>query len=102
MIVIITWLLLQELSAPKVTLLQLPPFLDMSFVEYGIVKGKLEWESDKKPLNPMRKTEEENRETNENILAHIGKTINHKRLCCWWKTSQSNDKRLRGKTRQKD
>ena len=33
------------------------------------LNGNLKWEPDKKPSNPMRETEEENRETNENILA---------------------------------
>ena len=51
----------------EVTLLQLPLFLDTSSVERGIVEGK--WESGKKPPNLMRETEEENRETSENILA---------------------------------
>ena len=33
------------------------------------LNGNLEWESGKKPWNPMRETEEENREISENILA---------------------------------
>ena len=51
----------------EVTLIQLPPSLDASFVERGIVEGK--WEPSKKPPNPMRETGEENQETSENILA---------------------------------
>ena len=51
----------------KVTLLQLPPFLDASSVKRGIIKEK--WKPSKKPPNPMRETEEENRETTKNILA---------------------------------
>ena len=48
-------------------LLQLPPSLDVSSAERRIVEKK--WERGEKPSNPMKKTEEENRETNENILA---------------------------------
>ena len=51
----------------EVTLLQLPSSLDASSVEHGIVKEK--WEPGKKLANPMRKTEKENQETTENILA---------------------------------
>ena len=51
----------------KVTLLQLPPSSDASSVEREIVKRK--WKPSKKPSKPIRETEEENRETNENILA---------------------------------
>ena len=48
------------------TLLQLPPFSDSSLGERGIVEKK--WKSGEKPPNPMRKTEEDNRETTKNIL----------------------------------
>ena len=51
----------------EVTLLQLPPSLDASSVEHGIVKE--EWKPGKKPLKPMKETREDNRETTENILA---------------------------------
>ena len=51
----------------KVTLLQLPPPLDASFVERGIVEGKRE-PGEKLP-KPMRETGEENQKTTENILA---------------------------------
>ena len=59
----------RELSALKVTLLQLPPSSDTSSAERGIVEGELEWEPGEKSLNPMRETGEENWETTENILA---------------------------------
>ena len=35
----------------------------------GTLNGNLGWEPGEKPPNPMREIEEENRETNENILA---------------------------------
>ena len=35
----------------------------------GTLNGNLKWESGKTSPNPMKKTEEENRKTNENILA---------------------------------
>ena len=51
----------------EVTLLQLPLSLDANSVEQEIVEGK--WEPGKKPPNPIKKTEKENRKTIENILA---------------------------------
>ena len=56
-----------ETHRSEVMLLQLPPSLDASYVERGIVEEK--WKPSKKPSNPMRETGEENRETIENILA---------------------------------
>ena len=73
MIIVVTWLLLQEFSAPKITLLQLPLSSDASSAECGIVEGK--WEPGEKPPNLMRETKEENQGTNENILAPWGS---------WW------------------
>ena len=35
----------------------------------GTLNGNLEWEPGEKPLNPIKETGEENRETMENILA---------------------------------
>ena len=68
-LVVVTWLLLWELSALKVTLLQLLLSSDASFAERKIVEGELEWELGEKLSNPMRETKEENRGINENILA---------------------------------
>ena len=67
MIVIITWLPVWKLFAPKITLLQLLPSSDTSSAERKIVER--EWEPGEKPPNPMRKTEEENQKINKNILA---------------------------------
>ena len=65
--IFVTWLPLRELSAPKVTLLQLPSFLDTSSAEREIIEK--EWKPSEKSPKPMRKTGEENRKTTENILA---------------------------------
>ena len=68
-LVVVTWLMLWELSALKVTLLQLPLSSDASSAEHGIVERELEWEPGEKLPNQWWETEEENRGTNENILA---------------------------------
>ena len=68
-LIVVTWILLRELSAPKVTLLQLPPSSDASSADCGIAEGELEGEPGEKPPNPMKETGEENWETTENILA---------------------------------
>ena len=44
-------------------------FFDVRSADHGIVKKVLEWEPGEKPLNPMKKTKKENRETTKNILA---------------------------------
>ena len=44
-------------------------FLYASSTERRIIKEEFEWKLSKKPLNSIKKTEEENWETNENILA---------------------------------
>ena len=50
-------------------LLQLPPFLDASYIERKIIEEK--WGPGKKPPQPMRGTGEKNRKTTENILAPL-------------------------------
>ena len=65
--IIVTWLLLRELYALKVMLLQLPPLSDAGSVTRWIVEGELEL--GEKPPKPMRETEEENQKTTKNILA---------------------------------
>ena len=52
-------------------ILQLLSFLNMSFAEHKscLLRRNLEWKPGGKPSNPMRETEKENREINENILA---------------------------------
>ena len=65
----------------EVTLLQLPLSSDASSVKYGIVERKKE--PSKKPPKPMRETEEENRETNENILSLVEKLISLKGSYRW-------------------
>ena len=42
-------------------------FFNISSAECEIVEEK--WEPGEKPLNPMKRTEEENQETSENIIA---------------------------------
>ena len=66
-IIVVMWLLLWELSALRVTLLQLLLSLDASSNECKINEGK--WRPSEKPPNSMRKTGEENQETTKNILA---------------------------------
>ena len=56
-----------QLSTPKVTLLSLFPFLDISFAGRGS-RWREKWESEEKSLNPMSETGEGARETTENIL----------------------------------
>ena len=52
-------------------ILQLPSFLNASSAEHRsyLLRRNFEWEPGEKPQNPIRKTEKENKETNENSLA---------------------------------
>ena len=68
MLVVVMWLLLQELFALKIILFQLSPPSDLSSAERGNYLEK-KWELSKKSLNLIRKTGKENREITDNILA---------------------------------
>ena len=51
--------------------LQLLSFLDASYTEREsrLLRRNLEWKPSEKSSNPIKETEEENKRTNENILA---------------------------------
>ena len=56
---------------PMIMILQLLFFFNTSSVKRGscLLGNNIEWEPSEKPPNLMRKTKDENRGTNENILA---------------------------------
>ena len=56
-----------ETLCSKNHVITIDPFLGASVIEHGIVKRKLKFSE--KSLNPIKKTEEENRGINEDILA---------------------------------
>ena len=99
-LVVITWLLLWEFSASKVTFLQLPFSSDASSAEHEIVEGELEWELGKKSPNPNEGDWKGKLGDQWKHPSPVGKLMNLKRSYCWWKTSQPHDGRLKKKTGQ--
>ena len=105
-LVVVSWLLLWELSALKVTLLQLPPSLDASFAEHEIYwretsKGTLNGNLLKNlPTQIMRdwrgKPDDqwEHPSPVEKLMSLKGGS------CHWWKISQPSYRRLRRKIGQ--
>ena len=81
--------------------LQLPSFLDTDSVEYlivcwgGILNGNLVKNLPTNELDWRGKPRDK-----WEYSSPIGKLINLKGSCCWWKTSQPSYERLRRKTRQ--
>ena len=85
-LVVVIWLLLWELFIPKPILLQLPPFLDASFIEreiYWRITLKRTWNG-----NPEVESWIETLNGNLEWELWIG---------TWWKTSQPNEEDWRGK-----
>ena len=84
--IVVTWLPLRELSALRVTLLQLPLSLDASSVERGIVKEK--WGPGEKTSQPNEGDWGGKLGDHWEHPSPVEKLMSLKKSCCWWKISQ--------------
>ena len=86
-LVVIIWLLLQELSTLKIMLLQLPFFLDVNSAKRGIVEEELKWKLDEKFPHLIMGNWRRKLKDQWEYPSSIGKLMSLKQACHWWKIS---------------